>query len=651
MDKDSIVYKIINKAYLHKSIVMVASRPAAIAKLRHKANKIIEVLGFLNDQILEYFDHYPFLTSEKSAELKAYLSSHPNILHMCYLPIHAAMVAFLFEAMGEVPKTETEIYTHFTRFTLIRNLSKSREFEPVGIDLHSLTGEEQLCFKEICQLAFEKTLSSKQVLDQDEASSYFQVKRGIDSSLGLITIDRTAGLYGYKDIYTFMHLTFQEYLAAYHISTLSDEEQLKLIQEHGDKNHMLVVWKFYCGLVKIKAFENKFKSILHKSEGNILFHIQCAYETQQKIACAQLLKAIHYHFQLADKYLSTPDFTAIGYVTNTTVIPTKLSLLNCNINVEAIDALLSEMEDRARHSLQGLHVATETVDSAQMECIKKLLANLGSLKDLSIEAKMMTEFESPTEVTGNQLTNLTELSLINIDIGPLVNAFVFSDLTKLKLYFKGGSRYFGVLVAGLKNLKDLDISSNNIDNKGAKLLAKSLKNCNSLERINLSNNNIKSSGVAAIFESSGVAVIFENLKELDVSSNSIDNKGAKLLAKSLKDCNSLERINISNNDMTISGVATILNSIRHCYLKVKAKELTHEQDDELLKHLEQLTNLQSLEITVNLNHFDSFCTYSRSWNGLKELNVSFLKHNSYIFAVTKFNYVPWTAKGTSSVQI
>ena len=118
---DSIVYKIITKNYLAQSTVIVASRPAAVAGLRRKANKDIEILGFRNEQILEYFDHYPFVKS-KPADLKDYLRSHPNILHMCYLPIHAVMVAFLFEVMGKVPQTETEIYTNFTNFAIIRSL-------------------------------------------------------------------------------------------------------------------------------------------------------------------------------------------------------------------------------------------------------------------------------------------------------------------------------------------------------------------------------------------------------------------------------------------------------------------------------------------------------------------------------------------------
>ena len=352
---NSVVHKIINKTYLSQSTVIVASRPAAIAKLRHRADKVIEVIGFLNDQILEYFDYYPFSSKTKPKELKSYLSSHPNILHMCYLPIHAAMVAFIFEVAGKVPKTETEIYELFTRFTLKRNLSKRRDIDVSDIDLHCLNEEEQLCFNHICHIAFEKTIWSKQVLHQDDIKSHFQVRKDLDFSLGLLTIDRTADLYGFKDIYTFLHLTFQEYLAAYHISKLSDDQQCKLIEEHGSKNHMQVVWKFYFGMIKIKAFENKFKSILQQTKENTLHHFQCAYESQQQIVCAQLLKAVHYHIYQADKFLSTPDYTAIGYVVNTTVLSTRLTLINCEVDIAAIDALLSEIKEQARTSLHGLH--------------------------------------------------------------------------------------------------------------------------------------------------------------------------------------------------------------------------------------------------------------------------------------------------------
>lgn len=143
------------------------------------------------------------------------------------------MVAYLFEMTGRVPRTETEIYTAFTRFSLMRSLTNHNEID-------NLNEQEECLFKQICRLAFEKTILNKQVLQQDEVSSYFKREKVKDVSLDLIAIDPTAGLYGFKDVYTFLHLTFQEYLAACFLSTLSIEEQVQLLRQHGDKYHMLV---------------------------------------------------------------------------------------------------------------------------------------------------------------------------------------------------------------------------------------------------------------------------------------------------------------------------------------------------------------------------------------------------------------------------
>ena len=216
-------------------------------------------------------------------------------------------------------------------------------------------------------------------MHQDEVKSLFKSDKDGDISLGLITVDRTVSLYGFKDVYTFLHLTFQEYLAAHHIFTLSDEEQDKLIREYGPEKHMLAVWKFYCGLATFMN-NKRFKALLQNTAGRNLFHIQCAYESQLPLTCAQLLKNTGYHIEIADKCLTTPDFTAIGYVINNSIFPITLSLTKCRINIEVIDPMLLQMKDRKRLLLQNLQL--ESCD-IEMEYIKRLLTNFKSVKKLN----------------------------------------------------------------------------------------------------------------------------------------------------------------------------------------------------------------------------------------------------------------------------
>ena len=99
--KNTYIYELIRKNVLSKSVVIVASRPAAAADFRIGATRQIEVLGFLRDQIYDYIEKYPF--SKLHAGLIKYLDEHPNVLHMCYLPIHTCMVCFLYDNLESDP--------------------------------------------------------------------------------------------------------------------------------------------------------------------------------------------------------------------------------------------------------------------------------------------------------------------------------------------------------------------------------------------------------------------------------------------------------------------------------------------------------------------------------------------------------------------
>ena len=449
--KNSIVYKIINKEYLVHSTVIVASRPAALAELRNRADKVIEVLGFQNEQILEYFDHYPFSSNSKSRDMTAYLLSHPNILHMCYLPIHTAMVGYLFEVTGKVPNTETEIYTHFTNFTIVRSLSKSRALK--DIDIHNLNEEEKKLFNRICKLALEKTIQNKQVLHQDDAKLCFSNKKDADISLGLVTIDCIAGLYGFKDTYTFLHLTFQEYLAAHHISTLGDTEQKMLFQQHGHKNHMLVVWKFYCGLTNFNVRDGKFQSILDKTPGKHLFHIHCAFESQQALPCTLLSSSL-----VLKNNLNIFDCTAIGYVLNKSdKLQLQLSFTECNFDIEVVQALVLELKE-VKQSIQSL---TWDFNRNEVEtCMSYLLKNFQNIRKLSLRSDgLLPIYCGALADALRQCTNLEDLEL---RLGAINDADAKILASGLTSYLK---------------LKRIYIQNNGLSVEGARTMLNSISQC------------------------------------------------------------------------------------------------------------------------------------------------------------------------------
>ena len=352
--KSTFIHKLICGEVLPKSIVIVASRPAASQKYRRVAMKCVEVLGFLKHQIYEYIDSYFIGDEDKVLGLTTYLEHHPNVMHMCYLPLHMAMVTYLYEVEGaSLPQTETEIYKHFTLSTLLRSICKRGEMEvdeeEFGLSsFDDLQQEDKLIFNLILELAYQSTVvDPKQVFSADEvrkfASRQSNNTGSNGNSLGLVVVDKYFVRYGLKEIYTFLHLTFQEFLAACHIVRLSSQDQKDIILKYGGDKKLGVVWKFYCGMTQFSDEQkmHNFEQLYEKSKDDVLLQLHCAHESQQNNLCTHIVKSYDSSIILDKQSLNPADFTALGYVLIHSSVPTtELAITSCHIGPEGLSALV-----------------------------------------------------------------------------------------------------------------------------------------------------------------------------------------------------------------------------------------------------------------------------------------------------------------------
>ena len=345
-----IVSELIRGTFLPNSIVVVASRPAASQRFRKYAARNIEVLGFLKPQIDEFVSDYYHENEKTAQELKLYLEHHPNVMHMCYLPIHVAIVTFLFGVLGsKLPETETEIYTEFTLQTLIRTLKKSEGESDTEVviehfnDLRS-SGNYQT-FLNICKLALDATEQQKQAFLHKEVKHFFPMESsdsGMDKSLGLVTIDHQIMRHGSANTCSFLHLTFQEFLAAYYLTTLGSDEQYQCVSNYSKKAHMHVVCKFLCGLTKLKSESDLmcFRTIISGAPPCTLLHLHCTYESQSEVACQTLISSCGGMLYLKKETVNPSDFSAIVFiVANAGSFLQAMNLESCHIGQEGFKVL------------------------------------------------------------------------------------------------------------------------------------------------------------------------------------------------------------------------------------------------------------------------------------------------------------------------
>ena len=274
LQKKGFLLTLLKGHVLPASTVLVTSRPSATAQLLTSCSpKHIEILGFTQESVEAYASSIFSSEPEKMKFLDSISASeNPAINSLMYVPLNAAIIVQIYldcKSDALLPHTLTELYTLLCLTILNRDLKiRVDKFEDLPADLHKQ-------FLHLSQIAFEGILK--------EDIIFHTLPPGL---VHFGFLDAVSALYGGGRVsYNFLHLTLQEFFAAYHISHLGSGG-LEVFKRHGKDKRWNVVWRFVAGLTKFEHYKGHMDSDLFiksrkDSETKIsLFTIQCLFEAQ-----------------------------------------------------------------------------------------------------------------------------------------------------------------------------------------------------------------------------------------------------------------------------------------------------------------------------------------------------------------------------------
>ncbi|XP_042339714.1 NLR family CARD domain-containing protein 3-like [Plectropomus leopardus] len=204
---------------LPSALVWITSRPAAADQIPPaRVDRVTEVRGFTDAQKEEYFRRRVG-DEELSSRIISHIKTSRSLHIMCLIPVFCWITATVLDHMltteqrGELPKTLTDLYSHFLLVQTKRKKHKYDETSP-----RELTEADREVVLKLGRLAFEHLEKGNIMFYQEDLE-----RCGLDVTeasvySGVCTqIFRRESVIFQKTVYCFVHLSVQEFLAAVYV--------------------------------------------------------------------------------------------------------------------------------------------------------------------------------------------------------------------------------------------------------------------------------------------------------------------------------------------------------------------------------------------------------------------------------------------------
>ena len=223
--EDSVIKSILCRQLLPECTIILTTRPSAKATLESvcqpPVDKHVEIIGFTEEERVRYITEVFSKEPELQVNFLKYMFLVPHIKSMMYIPLNCAIIAQVYyESQSShhlaIPRTRTQLYKALAHSLLVRHMKmKEGNREYTSMLPEGLNKEEMGKFKVLAKFAFNTfhTCESKKVTFFKEDIPEGLVHFGFMNE----STEMYAGK-GVEQTFSFLHLSLQEYLAAWHIA-------------------------------------------------------------------------------------------------------------------------------------------------------------------------------------------------------------------------------------------------------------------------------------------------------------------------------------------------------------------------------------------------------------------------------------------------
>ncbi|KAM4538478.1 NLR family CARD domain-containing protein 3-like isoform 1-T1 [Fundulus diaphanus] len=239
---DVLLTNLIKGNLLPSALVWITSRPAAANQIPPSCvARVTEVRGFSDAQKEEYFRRR-FSDEELSSRIISHIKTSRSLHIMCGIPVFCWITATVLENMltteqrGELPKTMTDMYSHFLLVQTRRKKNKyhgghgrsPQELMEADREVLLKLGRLALEHLEKGNIMFYQEDLQQCGLDVTEASVYSGVCTEIFKRESVIF---------QKAVYCFVHLSIQEFLAAVYMFHCFTSTNIQVVEKFLEEEY------------------------------------------------------------------------------------------------------------------------------------------------------------------------------------------------------------------------------------------------------------------------------------------------------------------------------------------------------------------------------------------------------------------------------